>query len=934
MNLTAQWIEEFLALPALDQQMVVLQTADLLHAEGLSQVVEFSAQLVRRDPGQAKQLTAICLTIAQSANIPGVIPRAQYLKAQTHALTGELDIALQLIQAAQAGYTAKGQELLALSTNVGLMHILAESGQYAAAIAAGQQLLDHAGENPPSELKTTVAYVYQNSGLCQRRLGQYEAALQAYGTAESHYRQLGMPDRAGDVCNNRGVLLLELGRGSDALAALETALSLRMAADQPFLQAQTLNNLGSVHLLLGHYNRSLERFEQARQVFASQEASLDQHILLLDTAHAYLMLNLYPEAASAYREAEQQLAAAGAVHHRALALWGLGATLLAQGNFAEAQQMLEAAVSLLTPTPLLVTILLELSAVQAAQNQPELALATAEQALQLATSHQWAVPTLYTHLRLADLHLADLTQAESHLLAAQPIVESLNLPQLRYRWAQRFGRLRRYQEQTAEAQQWLEAAIADIEHLRNTLPQETLRTSFLQDKTAAYDELVQLFLAQGNLPKAFAITEQARSRTLVDLMNGVVTAQITAQNQVLQQLQQLQADLNALYNELLDGDSEGQRKIRFVDVQARAIQLEQEIGRLQLQAIASGLTLDPLIAESPTYPQLPAHVTLLSYYQLGGEVMAFVHQQGHLYVFRHLCRVADLRSLIGRLNAQWSRFRVGEAFVTQHLPTLERAAQRILGTLYRLLVAPLVNVLAENEKVTILPHGLLHHIPFHALFDGQTYLLDRFEITYAPSATVFALCQSRSMFQTGKTLIMGVADETIPAVARELTAVSHHYPDATVYLNEQATLSALQAGVAGCSLLHLACHGLFRADNPMYSALKLSDGWLTAVQTIQLNLSNALVTLSACETGLHQVVNGDELLGLTRAFIGAGAATIIVSLWLAQDETTTALMSHLYHHLHQQHLSPAAALRLAQQALKTLHPHPYYWAPFILVGQR
>jgi CHAT domain-containing protein len=120
----------------------------------------------------------------------------------------------------------------------------------------------------------------------------------------------------------------------------------------------------------------------------------------------------------------------------------------------------------------------------------------------------------------------------------------------------------------------------------------------------------------------------------------------------------------------------------------------------------------------------------------------------------------------------------------------------------------------------------------------------------------------------------------------------------------------------------------------MFSALKLADGWLTAVQAIQLDLSHAFVVLSACESGLSQAFNGDELLGLTRAFLGAGAVTLVVSLWLAQDEATARLMSHLHQQLQEAQVSPATALRQAQLSLKTTYPHPYYWASFILVGQR
>ncbi|GAB4578169.1 MAG: CHAT domain-containing protein [Anaerolineales bacterium] len=940
-SLNADFISAWLALPTLDEQIAHLEMNNLLTAEGLGQMVEWAGRLVRQNPAQARELTTICLNISQMVNLPAIFPRATYLKAQTHALAGEFETALNLVHAAHTAYLDAGQETQALTTQVGLMHILAESGQYETALATGQAILDRLGTPPPPEATILAAQISQNMGLCSRRLGKYEAALQAYQTAEAYYQAQGLSERAGDISNNRGVLLLELGRATEALAALETALALRTATGQIFLQGQTLNNLGSVHLLLGNFHQSLTAFEQARQLFATQDATLDHHILLLDTAHAYLTLNLYPEASTAYREAETLLNAAGATHHRALALWGLGATLYAQEAWTEASEVLESAISLLqnTPTPLLVTVLLEKAAVQSALGFAEQALGTCQQALQMATEGNWLVPSVYAHLRLSDFLLPDLAQAEAHLLAAQPGIETLNLPQLRYRWLERMGRIRRQQGLDSEAQTYLEAAINEIERLRNTLAQETLRASFLQDKIMAYRELVQIFLNRGDLAslqQAFAVTEQAKSRALVDLMNGIVTAQVAAQSEFLQQLQQLQADLNALYNNLLNTDPEGGRQIRYIDTHAQAIHLEQAINRLQLQITASQ-PLPELFHSLPSLsnlsPQLPSDVALVSYYEVGNDLLAFIFRAGKLEVIRPLCRMNEVENLLGRLNTQWGRFRVGAEFVAQHLSTLAQAVQRLLGRLYQLIFAPIEPHLANFEKVTIIPHSVLHHLPFHALFDGQDYLLERFEITYAPSATVFSLCQNRLPAQVSKTVIIGVSDPLIPAVREEVAAVAEKFPNAEVYLDECANLEVMQSQTSKSARLHLACHGLFRADNPMFSALKLHDGWFTATQALQLDLAGALVTLSGCETGRSQIIHGDEILGLTRSFLGAGASTLVVSLWLVQDKTTATLMATLYEHL-QQGNTPASALRQAQRLLKASHPHPYYWAPFILVGQR
>ena len=212
-------------------------------------------------------------------------------------------------------------------------------------------------------------------------------------------------------------------------------------------------------------------------------------------------------------------------------------------------------------------------------------------------------------------------------------------------------------------------------------------------------------------------------------------------------------------------------------------------------------------------------------------------------------------------------------------------------------------------------------------------MLERFEISYAPSALAYSLCQKKTPRRSGKSLVMSIADPIIPAVEREARAASRHLPSVEVLSDERATTDALRSASSGCRILHLACHGLFRADNPMFSSLKLHDGWLTAADVMQLDLTGALVTLSACESGRNEVIIGDEPIGLMRAFLGSGASSLVVSLWLVQDEATASLMEKYYERLRGD-VRPVEALRAAQLAVKDEYSHPYYWAPFILVGRR
>ena len=949
-----RFVEELLALSTLEQRSTFLHTGGLLHAEGLERLLDFAERLVHSDPRKAHRLAALCADLADRAAAPTAMPRASYIRGQTYAANGELDAALRMAEAAHAGYIACGKNLEALRTYVGRMSVLLELGLYREALDAGQIVLDTLNGRGELEITPTrqqadllTALVHQNRGGCYEYIGLYEEALVAYAAAEGRYRVLGMTERLGEILDNRGAILLLLGRGKEALAAHEAAAAIFAAAGLTLSHAKALSNIGEANRQLADYRRSLDAFERARRLYDSLGALADKGLLLIDTAGAYLELNLYAEALAAYQKAHALLRHTGMVHDRARALWGIGSTLIARSEFEEAETALVEAADLFAAAdnaPLLSGVMLEQAALQEARGDHGAAVATVRRALSLVSERDWSVQRVYAHLRLADLLLPDDSEAESHLLEASRLAERLALPHLRYRLNERLGSLRRLQGRDEEARVLLEAAVDEIERLRGTVAHETMRASFLRDKTTAYEELLKLHLASGgdeDSHSAFAIAERAKSRALVDLLTGVVQGSATlADDAVEGRIRDLQSDLNVTYGRMFGGTDDD---MPLPDLRGRAVELEREISQLRLRAAATSDLFAPPAA-SDSLQHLPSDVTLLAYHLVGDEIVTFFHGQGGIRVVRNPGSAATVARLVQQLDVQWDRLGTGREFAERHMALLERSTQRVLTSLYEELIEPLEPLLEEtagwtsdrteaSRKLVIVPHGLLHRVPFHALFDGGSYLLERFEVSYAPSAKVYSLCQGRIPRGFDKALVLGVADPSIPAVAEETQAVVKHLPAAELLRDQQATVEALRLKVPGCGVLHLACHGMFRVDNPMFSSLKVGDGWLAASDVIRLDLDGALVTLSACESGRNEIYAGDELMGLTRAFLGAGATTLVASLWLVQDETTAELMENWYEHL-SQGVGRATALRNAQLALKDKFPHPYYWAPFVLIGRR
>jgi tetratricopeptide (TPR) repeat protein len=922
----------------------LLRAARLLDAEGLDRLLDVADELMYSDPGKAQRLAELCATGAEACDLTAVAARSSYIRLQTHFARGEFDAALRMAGDAYEGYIAGGRNLDAVRTHVGRMSVLLELGLYQEALDAGQVVLDTLDGRGEIEVSPTPrqrdmlrALVQQNRGGCFEYMGRYEEALEAYRVAEKRYGELGEDERAGEVLDNRGAILLSLGRGNEALAAHEAAAGVFREAGLTLPYAKALCNIGEANRQLANYQSSLAAFEEARRLYDDLDELTDKSLLALDTANAYLDLNLHPEALAAYKQSSVLLREAGMAHDRARALWGMGVALAASSNLEEAERALAEAAELFAAagnSSLLCGVMLDQSIVQEKRGELEASLGHARRALELVLEKDWSVQRVYAHLRLVDLLLPDADGAEPHLDEARLLSERLALPQLRQRLNERLGRLRRLQGNDEEALVALEEAIAEIERLRDTVTHESMRASFLLDKIGAYEELLKVHLsrwAESDPRGVFAVAERAKSRGLVDLLTGVAKGPAQAEDGPLQErLRSLQADLNATYSRLL-GIGEAAPKSPVPNLHGRTVELEREISELRLRGVPT--TSDPFTTTSPpdVWEVLPSDVTLLAYHITGDEIIAFVGGRDRVRIARDCGSVSVVTRLLRQLDVQWDRMGAGQGFADQHAEQLSRLAQRVLASLHDELVAPLESLLGA-QKITIIPHGPLHRVPFHALFDGEAYLLDRFEISYAPSATVFSLCQNKPPRGLDRAVVMSVADPLIPNVADEARAVASHLP-AEVLSDEEATTSAIREKAAGCGVLHLACHGMFRADNPMFSSLRLHDGWLTASDVLRLDLDGAIVTLSACESARNQVLAGDELIGLARGFLGAGASTLVASLWLVRDETTAWMMEDWYARLHDG-ANRTAALREAQLALKERYPHPYYWAPFVLMGQR
>ncbi|MBN8264957.1 MAG: CHAT domain-containing protein [Xanthomonadales bacterium] len=261
----------------------------------------------------------------------------------------------------------------------------------------------------------------------------------------------------------------------------------------------------------------------------------------------------------------------------------------------------------------------------------------------------------------------------------------------------------------------------------------------------------------------------------------------------------------------------------------------------------------------------------------------------------------------------------------------------------QLLLAPLG--IAPGKRVVIVPHGPLHYLPFQALrLDGQ-YLIERNPISIAPSISIAARLAQRTPTARAELLAFGnptispdVADP-LPGAEREVQALATQFPGATLYFNAEANKTNFTAAAPKARLVHVAAHAMADTLDPLHSKVLLADedgkpNYLEAKDVIGMDLGNvAMLALSACESGLGRVDNGDEVLGFTRSFLSAGTSTLLASLWPVSDAATEKLMTTLYADL-AKGVVVQDAMRDAQRAVMAdpQTSHPFYWAPFNLIG--
>jgi len=740
------------------------------------------------------------------------------------------------------------------------------------------------------------AMTLNNLGLLYAARGEFDRALDYFTRSLKMSRANNDRKSVGYALNNVGTIYYRRGEPLKALKNFEDALDIAHRISDKRLKASVLTSMADVYFLINRRDYAVSVLSENAEVFKQIEEPVHESEALISLADAYAAMGRIQEALDVLhsllesRRLAEDPGRQGYIHRELGAIVGLaGDSSKAAAHYAEALSKLEAAGDEVGQV--------ELYAVMGTLAASRADYQTAEQMLTRGL----------TRARTAGLRLN-----ESVILTA---LASVNEKQ---------GRL-------SEAETLYDQAIAAAESLRSSARIEELKSGVGDISAPLVSPAILLKIKLGKSTDAFELTERARARTFLDQLNTThIDFLKGAEPKLVEQEQSLRFGMQALEKKLREERRNNPSSEAVSSIAASLKEQEDAYTALLIRLKAS----NPDHAELGSYSPAPLNeiqrllgpqTTLVSYFVTAERLLVFVVTSGELRTVEVPVKEAELRAAI-----DWFR----------DFASLRNVKPGSLNQLDSWLVEPIRQYI-KTADVIIVPHGVLHYVPFAALTNGREFFGDTRSISYLPSASVLQSLRRRGhSIRTGVLAVAQSRAAGLPVlryVDREAAGVANLYHRGAALLTGNATKAAFLKRAAVSGVVHIAAHTELNGNSPLFSRIALApdkddNGAIEVREVYGMDLTGTnLVVLSACQTQLGERSKGDDVVGLNHAFIYAGASSVLASLWTVDDEATSILMERFYASL-KQGLSKAAALQAAQIATRKRYPHPYYWAAFALTG--
>ena len=921
---------------------------DLWRPETVTRFYDEVVRLLHVDIQQAERMARALSLVAE--HLGDDASRAASLRALGHIYyrKRKYQASVDLYQQSLAIYQRLGDALEAGRTLNSSLQSLIYLGRYPEAMDYAQQarqIFERLGD------RLRLARLDANMGNILYRQDRFEEALELYLRAYHAFLEIGEPQDVAISLKNTATCQISLNEFGGALATYKQARAYCVEHQMPVLVAVADYNVDYLYYLRGEYTRSIELYRAAREDCRTLGDAYREALCYLDQSEMYLELNLIEEGAHLAGRAQKAFLKLGMGYEAAKAQTNLAISLTHHGDTAVALELFHQARQLFyreNNRAWIATIYLYQALVYHRDHRLDDALELCQRALDFFAPSPLFTKSVLCQLLLARIHLdrGQSALAKQVCLTAIDRLKQAETPALSYQAWYVLGVIEEALGAPEAAYRAYLKAHHHLENLRSHLKAEEMKIAFLKDKLEVYEALVRMCLGrdqtQATLETAFAYIEEAKSRSLADLIafrsQGLPASRKT-ERALVDQVNTIRGELNWYSRtiQLQEGRAANLMAPQLVKLRRAARDCEQRLveslANLRVEdAEYSNLQTAGSVPIETIRASLPEGALLLQYYCVRDRFHACLLSRDSLKIVP-LGSASDLRRVLQLLRFQLSKFRLGTYYVKLFHHQLLDATNAHLHEFHEQLIAPIADDLKPASHLIVAPHDFLHYLPFHALPDARGQALgDRFTVSYTPSASVYYLCSTKQAGLSGGSLVLGIPDPVAPRIEDEVRAVAGVLPASEVFLGAAATAQVLRERGAQSRFVHIATHGWFRQDNPMFSSISLGDSHLNLFDLYQLNLPCELVTLSGCGTGLNMVVGGDELLGLVRGLLYAGAQGVLVTLWDVNDRSTAEFMKLFYEAL-KTNRNKAQAAQEAMLEIRRRYTHPYYWAPFVLVGK-
>lgn len=812
-----------------------------------------------------------------------------------------------------------------------------------------------------------IAQVLTNLGIVYSELGRLQDARQHFSRALEIYTELHNQGGVSYVLGNLGQLSLYLGDSTQALEYLSQSLTLKQSSKDVRGQANTLLNMGTAYKNLGDFQKAFTSYYQALDVYTQLNDLPGKAAAFGSIGSSYEELGNVEQAWYYQEESLRFKQVSGTSIQRSIALTNLASLAIKQQRFLDADAYLQEAL----------TISIEYNSFLSQANiYGQLGLLSlSQQAFPQASDHFSRSLTLYEKIGsqkgvlealmfIGQTYLSQrrFQDAASYFERALELAKELQDMNLLWMVQYRLGEIALHTAQPEFAFTYFQAAIQTLEQIRNYLHVSELRQSFLQKDLNPYRHMIRLLLAQGEYTQALWYLERFKARTFLEVV-AYGEPQLPEAPTLLQEEKYLLKRIQLLSERLSAVPEAHQPKFQMSqDLQQEFYQVKEEYEQLLLRIklqypeyyrlkTVDAEEIQELVHTALTL--LDKDVSILEYFLDDDCVHIWVLTRDQVHYESFPTTHTAVIDHVLRFRTDLGNYDSTNMFTSLH-------------ELYTCLVSPVEKYLTQTQIVGIVPFEILHFVPFGALVrqkegGNPTYFIERYALFVLPSLSMLPIVRERSQRNARHAAaspmrsILGMANaaENLPGAEEEIAAILNQFPDSHGYLGKEATTQRLFDEAGQYKIVHLATHGVFDKQHPMFSYLEFaSESYLYARDIFGLQLKCSLVTLSGCETllpqqievkDIHPLVSGDELVGFIRAFMYAGTPSILASLWRVNDTATQYLMSAFY-----QNLSKSGKARALQQAAQTvmhttLHlgrrkkrefelVHPFFWSSFVLMG--